>query len=817
MTTTFRLTDKRQGSEFLLDSLTGGAYTMSGGLQLFSRDQRALWHTGIDGVSRLLRLVHGDYGAAFQVSLGGSWTDAHKRLAILERWLNQANEAAFNTGRTWPVYLGVQVDGMVSESYHRIVYATMDTQASLVNPVTLRASNNMPVYGATIVLSLAPGTRQYPIEVGTALSNGATEEWTDDGMLPLHWLKAGSPTFERNYDRVLIGDSSVKITATTAGDGITTVYTEVPVNHLGIGTAWISMDSGSSVWGLRIYVAGEGAVAEQTGITYTWLQTNALDTHTDANGNRWYLVSCTQAPEDLVLTTLMRLDFYLITSGGSNVVYFNGGVLKTVKTVTMPPSPDNVKGVDSAGFDTVGLGAYTTVASDETNKFEGIAGYDVTFNTTTSSAGYFNTRLFMEEAAGETFVAQFWARMVSDGGATAIVEMVDGAGNVLASQEFDNGGGATDLSAVASASYQGVDEQTWYAIRMTGTNSLAPGVGLSFRPTNTGSGDDFQFYLGSTYLYRADDMVADTVFISERYLWNRDDPSTSAPNRAGSVLIFNLPGDRNALLDWEIEPYNYSGATSKIVRMWSYPARRRKGAPRILEAEGLTTHGSLWTGPSDASASGGYVARLTATGSPSTDYIYYRIPPEKLADWSSAPYQIYVRAKTSQASGASVWMAVSTNGGQTVDTFDPVTFGSTSYEWLYLGTVNLRYSEGRMSSGRGLPAVDLRIYASHTTPQTISIDYVAPRPAIEDRHAAWRFPEFAAYDRFVVMGSDQTVIRRMAYIPGIGSPPWSLEPGPVAHRVMLTQTTTSEVHVLADYVNFRLTVWPQTSNLSGLT
>ena len=161
-------------------------------------------------------------------------------------------------------------------------------------------------------------------------------------------------------------------------------------------------------------------------------------------------------------------------------------------------------------------------------------------------------------------------------------------------------------------------------------------------------------------------------------------------------------------------------------------------------------------------------------------------------------------------------MEVSTNGGQTVDTFDPVTFGSTSYEWLYLGTVNLRYSELSASSGRGLPAVDIRIYAEHTTPQSVTIDYMAPRPAIEDRHAAWRFSEFSPYDRFVIQGSDETVIRRMAYIPGIGTPPWRLEPGPVAHRVMITQTTTSEVHVLADYVNFRLTVWPQTSNLSGL-
>lgn len=817
MTTIFRLTDKRAGSEFNLNSLADGAYALAGGLQLFTRDQQAIWHTGIDGVARLLRLIHGNYGAAFQLALGGTWPQAHRRLAKLERWVNQANEANYETGRTWPVYLALKVEGMETESFHKVVYAVVDTQAALVNPVTTNTTNSVPVYGATLVLSLEPGTSQFPIEIGNALRNAATENWRDDGSLPLYWGKLGTPTFTRVYDRVLFGDSAVKITAGTVGDGISSTYTEVPVNHLATATAWISMDNSSSVWAFRIYSPGDGAVASQTGITYAWLQTNALETHIDRNGNAWYLVRCEQSPANLSLSTSLRVDFYETSNTGTDVVYFQGAVLKTVKFVTIPPSPDNPTGVDGSGWDYETADTKnTTAATDPVNKFEGEASWDVSFSTTTDTDGFFQTRLFMEDVRNETFVAQFWARMIEDGGASAIVELRDSANNVLDSREFNNGGGASDLSNVADEEMQGVDEQTWYAIRLSGTNTLAPGVRLVFRPTDTGTIDDFNFLFGSTYIYREDGFVADSVFVTGPDVWNRSDATTANPDRSGSLLLFNLPGDRDAVLDWEIEPYNYSGSSSKIVRCWALPISRRKGAPAEIEAELMTKNGVLWTVTADSSAQGGSMMRYAADGSPSSAYIYHRIPADRLADWSCAPYQIFVRAKASATASAAVWLEVSTNSGLTLDTFDPVSFPATGYHWLFLGTVNLNYSEGALSSGRGIPAVDLRIYAEQATPQTVDIDFLAARPALADRHAAWRFPEFSTYDRFSISGSDRAVVRRMTPVPTIGEPPWLLEPGPVAHRIFFTQTTTAEAHTLADKVTVRLAVWPRTSNLSGL-
>lgn len=815
--TTFRLTDKRGTNEFILNSLSTGAHTFSGGLQMFSRDRRTMWHTGIDGVSHLLRLMEGDFGAAFQVALGGEWTEASHRLAKLERWLTQANLATLNPARTFPVFLGVKLDDMAIESFHKIKYAVLDTQTALINPVTMRTANGVPIYGATIVLTLEAGGPKNAIPVGNILKNAATEHWRTDGTLPLYWSKMGTPTFRKVEDRVLFGFSAVEITATTVGDGISSTYTDVPVNHLAVASAWISMDNTSSVWAFRIYVAGVGAVAEQTNITYAWLQTNADDTHVDPNGNTWYLISCVQDVSDLTLTTSMRVDFYETTNTGTNVVYFNGAMLTTVKVVTIPPSPDNPKSVDGSGYEFTCVDpTTTTIDTDDTNKFEGTASYSVTFNTTSGTDGCFRTRLFLDDEQGEEFVAQFWARMVTGGGASAMVRLMDGAGNVLDYREFDNDGGASDLSAVADAEYQGVDEQTWYAIRLTGTNSLSPGIRIAFTPTSTGTGDDFQFFLNSTYIYKKTDLASHTTFVSGDKIWNRNDATTANPDRIGSIIVYNLPEDMDADLDWEIEPYNYTASTTKIVRMWAYSSSRNPGVAFAIEAEDMTANGILWADVSDTSAHAGNVARMTATGSPSSGYIYYRIPPDQLDNFSSAPLQIYVRAKTSNATGASVWMEVSTNGGQTLDTHAPVSFNSTSYELLYLGTLNLRYDEEGTSALRGIPEVDIRIYAEHTTPGTVTIDCVMPRPAISDRHAAWRFPEFSVYDRFVIRGCDRVVVRRQAFMPTIGEPPWRLEPGNTSHRIFLTQTSAAnEAHTLADYVKVRLMVHPRTANLLG--
>lgn len=255
MTMTFSLTDLRGNNEF--DLLSGDAKALLTGVQLFTKDDRALWHVGSSGQSQLLDLMHGDRGAAFQVTLGGTVNEAYNKLAILERWINQANRAEFEDGRTWPVYLAVKMSTATNTTYNRIKYATLDTSGAVIHPVTNWTNNAIPVYGATLVLSLHPGTTSEPVQLQNALVNGALQRWNDDKTAPLGWDEYTSATLTPVADRVLIGERACKVTVTATGRGIQSDLATVPAYHLAVGHMWISLDDGSGTWKLELVSTGE--------------------------------------------------------------------------------------------------------------------------------------------------------------------------------------------------------------------------------------------------------------------------------------------------------------------------------------------------------------------------------------------------------------------------------------------------------------------------------------------------------------------------------------------------------------------------------
>lgn len=823
MTMIFSLTDLRGNNEF--DLLSGDAKALMSGVQLFTRDDRALWHIGSSGESQLLDLMPGDRGAAFQVTLGGTVNEAYNKLAILERWINQANEAEMGDGRTWPVYLAVKMSTATNTTYNRIKYATLDASGAVIHPVTNWTNNAIPVYGATLVLSLHPGTTEEPVQLSNALVNGALQRWNDDKTAPLGWDEYTTATLTRVADRVLIGGVACKVTVTATGRGIQSDLATVPAYHLAVGHMWISLDNGSGTWKLELVSTGGTVVASQTGITYAWAVANAEQTNVDRSGNNWYLVKVEQVIGDITVEKTMRLRLSETTNIGTDSVYVNAGLIKTVEAISLPPSPDNVKTSVGAGFDDLTLDATTTtVATEDSNIFEGSSSYDITFNTSSGTDGLYQTVLFDRMKQGQLYTAKTWIRWIdgSDNSRMVSFQLLDGAGNVLDEIAFDDDGGAYDLTAVATTSGTGTDTETWYLLTLSGTNTLAPGVRVQFRANNTGT-TDVQFYASATYLYRGAGPVFDNAFISDRIVYNRADYDESNPNRFNHVLLYNLPGDRDTLIDWEL--IASASGTGRLFSMWAYPSERYEYVTQTKECENASivsgprtdfrpnTSGRWAMNTVDATASGGHTAVFTAdTATTLTDYIKAEIAPSDLAAWASSPRAVWVRGKTSDTT-STVWLSLATNGTTTIQTYDAVTFSNANtYEWVFLGIMNMAYFPAAAALNADFV---VRLNATAANTKTVTFDAVSFMPAIDGHNAIMRFPSMGAGEVFAVRGSQKAVIRKQTELLPIGGPPWALTPGNVTHYVYFAQASSANAHTLSDNVQIRVNIWPQTSNLLG--
>ena len=824
MALVFKFADER-GNEF---DLHGGATTIRlllDGMQAFTRENRQMWHVGQDGTSQLLDVMHGDRGASFDVWLGGTRDAAYNRLTLLERWLSQAIEAEFGDGRTWPVYLVVQTESATNETWIRVKYGEVDTSTGLIHPVNHLSSTTVPVYGATVILTLAPGTTSEPVQLQNALVNGALQRWNDDKTAPLGWDEYTSATLTPVADRVLIGERACKVTVTATGRGIQSDLATVPAYHLAVGHMWISLDNGSGTWKLELVSTGGTVVASQTGITYAWAVANAEQTNVDRSGNSWYLVKLEQAIGDITVETSMRLRLSETTNIGTDSVYVNAGLIKTVEAISLPPSPDDVKTTVGAGFDDLTLDTdHTTIATDAVNIFEGESSFNITFDTTAGTSGRYQTVTFDRKQQSQLYTAKTWVRFADDGGDSEIVtfELLDSAENVLDSIAFDKQGGATDLGAVATVAATGADTETWYLLTLSGTNTLAPGVFARFRASNTGT-SDVQFYASATYLYRGAGPVFDNAFISDRIVYNRADYDESNQNRFNHVLLYNLPGDRETLIDWELTA-SPSG-TGRLFSMWAYPSQRYAYVTQHKECENASsTAGSRadfrpntsarWAmNTVDATASGGHTAVFTAdTATTLTDYIKAEIAPSDLAAWSSSPRAVWVRGKTSDTT-STVWLSLATNGAQTVQTYDAVTFTTANtYEWVFLGIMNLAYFPAASSLNAD---VVIRLNATAANTKTVTFDAVSFMPAIDNHHAIIRFPSMSAGEVFAVRGSQRAIIRKQTELLPIGGPPWALAPGNITHYVYFAQASSANAHVLSDNIRIRVNIWPQTANLLG--
>lgn len=827
MSLTFELTDLRANSTFDLTAGKATIETLLDGMQAFTRENRQFWHIGHGGLSTLLDYNQGLRGVAFDVILGGTRDAAYNRLAMLERWLQQAIAAEQTDGaRTWPVYLRVQMDSATNATLHKIAWAEIDTSQSLIHPVTIQAGATYPVYAATVIMALHPGRSERPVLLYNALRNGALERWNDDVDAPHGWAAYSTATLTRVADRALIGQYACKVTVSATGRGIQTDLATVPAYNLAIASAWISLDDSDAVWKLELLNTSSTVVASQTGISYSWLQSNAQQTHTDRNGNVWYLVKAEQASGSITSERSMRIRISETTNDATDSLWVGGAMIRTVRAITLPPSPDNPKGTAVSGFDGDAVDEdTTTINSNTSNYFEGSASHDVTFNTTVGLDGLYRTVLFDVDARGYDYTAQAWFKLVDTGGAQATVYLKDGAGNVLDSQAFDGEGGATDLATVATTSATGEDAATWYLLRLTGTNSAASGVYWELRPTDTGAGTDLNFLMSSVFIYRNDDVRFDNAFISDGLLYNRDDYDDSNPHRFSSFYLFNLPGDLPAEIDYDIFLTNYSGNPGgRILHMASFPAERYPPVALWDECENLSGNARVnwrpaaparWTmNQALATASGGYAARFTSNATDLEDYIFQSLRPDELASYSSVPHNLYLRGKTSDAANTAVWFSILTNDGQTETTFDAAEWADDDvYEWLFLGTLNLAYVPAGTAFGA---SVQIRLNVTGDNADVIDLDALVFMPALDNHHAAWRFPWLEAYDHIGVYGSRRQTIRRQMDMPAIGGPPWTLAPGNIAHRVTLVQVNAADnVHVMADTAQVRVAIWPRTNNLLG--
>lgn len=842
MAITFTLTDLRSNNEFDMrpDPSSDPEIMLSlESLQMFSRDKQPLWHVGADGRQRLIQCHEGARGVSFTLIFRGSRDTAYNNLMRLNRWLELAIESELNPQNSYPIYLKVKLEGATNATIHRVQFGVTDPSSTILNPVTIASGVDAPLWEVGVALVLYPfGRSQLPYYLNNALHNGAFDRWNAAETEPYGWqATATGGTLAKATFKKLVGRFSCRVTTAANNEGLRADAVPVPAYHLAIASAWVIIGSGT--WKLQIF-RGTGAGTEMIALedlTAAVLAANTgnvvQDTAVDEAGNTWYQIRVAQVTLHETQTMFVR---WAQDGAGTGQSWIDAVQLRTVEAENRFQDPHfvhfdrNVWGdfMLNDGASHVSAGQDTDNHFDSNGEFVTTASsLGMTFDSSTSTAGFMRTRVLLPDRQGDSWVVRFWTKFYGDGdaGTTILAGLFDGADNLIDSVEWD------DTHATATATATGGDAATWKLYELTGTNSSAPGVYVKFYIDTTGTAlETLQLYIDELYVYSGTGPTFHGAFISDWRLENRNDFSDSAEEQYNYMHMFNLPGDGPCAI--KLRGHVISGvAVARQLWIAAAPETRYPYIQHSYEAE--ESAGSFtantdarWTDTADAAASGGNYNRFLSTSDSDTlgtgrDYIYMSIPNatilEEIHRWSGRPLRVFARARTEHSSGEMYFELATQNATVTRANRRQSFTAVNTWEWIDLGPLHLYYTEDGVRTTHNVSAV-FRIYATANDTYHVDIDKVEFLPVPDGGYGRWRFYEFGTFGQYFLDGLNQemTYVLDGTEIHTPYSGVYEFMPGHVAHMVIFGTAKATGEHSLTDIIDFTgVEIFPQTTHLLG--
>lgn len=836
---TYKLTDK-QAYEFDLAPADFSVFIAPN--QSFGVANRPVeWYTAEDGKTQILKWSNGDRGTAFNVTVHESTYDgSYNTMTDLRRMLREAIEAEEDPRNNRPVWLMVQHANATNATYHRVKFATVDESEALITQV--QDGGGSPVYQARVSLTLYPtGTTERPLLVSTLLANGDFSRWADEDTA-YEWDVVSAGTIARASDKTLVGQYSAFVTSVSSADGIETSLVNVPQGHLSIGQVWLHIPD-SSTWRVQLLSQPTGEIASVTSITAANLATKAVMT-TVKRGVTWGLIQVAQTAS---VNTDSQVRLRILSDTGT--CYVDGALIKGVDTYNVQPNP-NIATADNPGpwpdgwavsgwLEDGDADNHCVAGLDGTNRFWGTYGAVVVFDSMTSAAGYIRSVPLLPDVFNTAFAYRVWVRFETDGATSLLVTLRDGAGNILQSKTITE----ETIASMGFLSATGADTETWYQVVLTGTNTAAPGYYVQFEPTATGSGTDMQFYFDQAFGFIAgyeDEAAYAQIFAPDLYGGSAGFFGTYVENSPNLnwVRLFNAPGDQPALLKLWTYPTTISLASPPDpAQLWisKYEERLYPEIDQDVEGEAWfesTAANGAWTIPHSfgAGASGEETARFVSSNPNATGSIYYDIRPSQhtwltgdAVRWASVERRVKVRAKISTAAGATLQFKLSTNGGQTIqswqaaeelftanDTWEELDLGPVFFPYLHREAWDYFYAQLRLEIHVYIPdAGDLGV--------TLHIDYVRFPPATHGGYGLVYFPMFGNPDNWLSLPYDEMIIRpnegSAAWL--VGSGVWQIPPGNIASKLSFSLMDGNNKHTLTDFCALYAAIWPQTTGLLG--